>query len=74
MMNKSNFTREEQETKESIKIIAADGFIARKEPATVYVNDLDMFNTVKLLDHTPVVLSVGNLCEENGYSYECPSK
>ena len=32
--------------------------------------ELDMFLTMKVLDNTPAVLSLGKLCDENGYSYE----
>ena len=38
--------------------------------ATVYVKELDVFLTTKVLDNTPAVLSLGKLCDENGYSYE----
>ena len=37
---------------------------------TVYVKELDIFLTIKVLENTPAVLSLGNLCDENGYSYE----
>ena len=40
------------------------------EEATVYVRELDVFLTMKLLENTPAVLSLGKLCDENGYSYE----
>ena len=40
------------------------------EEATVYVKELDIFLTMKVLDNTPAVLSLGKLCDENGYSYE----
>ena len=40
------------------------------EEAIVYVKELDIFLTVKVLDNTPAVLSLGKLCDENGYSYE----
>ena len=42
----------------------------RIEEATVYVKELDIFLTMKVLDNTPAVLSLGKLCDENGYSYE----
>ena len=38
--------------------------------AKVYVKDLDIFLTVKALENTPAVLSLGKVCDENGYSYE----
>ena len=40
------------------------------EEATVYVKELDMFLTKKVLENTPAVPSLGKLCDENGYSYE----
>ena len=36
----------------------------------MYVKELDMFLTMKVLENTPAVLSLGKLCDENGYSYE----
>ena len=36
----------------------------------MYVKELDLFVTVKLLDDTPAVLSLGKLCEDHGYSFE----
>ena len=35
-----------------------------------YVKELDIFLTMKVLENTPAVLSLGKLCDENGYSYE----
>ena len=32
--------------------------------------ELDIFLTMKVLENTPAVLSLGKLCDENGYSYE----
>ena len=29
-----------------------------------------IFFTLKVLENTPAVLSLGKLCDENGYSYE----
>ena len=36
----------------------------------MYVKELDIFLTMKVLDNTPAVLSLGKLCDENGYSNE----
>ena len=36
----------------------------------MYVKELDIFLTVKVLDNTPAVLSLGKFCDENGYSIE----
>ena len=35
----------------------------------MYVKELDLFVTVRLLDDTPAVLSLGKLCQDQGYSY-----
>ena len=43
----------------------------RHEEATVYVKEFDIFLTLKVLEDTPAVLSLGKLCDEHGYSYEC---
>ena len=40
------------------------------EEAIVYVKELDIFLTMKVLDNTPAVLSLGKLYDENEYSYE----
>ena len=40
------------------------------EEAQVYVQDLDLFVTVQLLDESPAVLSFGKLCSEHVCSYE----
>ena len=36
----------------------------------MYVKELDIFSTMKVLENRPAVLSLGKLCDENGYSYE----
>ena len=36
----------------------------------MYVKELDIFLTMKVLENTPAVLSLGKLCDENGCSYE----
>ena len=36
----------------------------------MYVKELDIFLTLKVLENTPAVLSLGKHCDENGYSYE----
>ena len=51
-------------------VITANGEVQTHEEAIVYVKELDIFLTAKVLDNTPAVLSLGKLCDENGYSYE----
>ena len=36
----------------------------------MYVKELDIFLTMKVVENTPAVLSLGKLCDENGYSHE----
>ena len=51
-------------------VITANGEVHTHEEAIVYVKELDIFLTMKVLENTPAVLSLGKLCDENGYSYE----
>ena len=51
-------------------VITANGEVQTHEEATVYVKELDIFLTMKVIENTPAVLSLGKLCDENGYSYE----
>ena len=50
-------------------VITANGEVQTNEEAIVYVKELDIFLTMKVLENTPAVLSLGKLCDENGYSY-----
>ena len=49
----------------------ANGEVQTHEEATVHVKGLDIFLTTKVLEDTPVVLSLGKLWDEHGYSNEC---
>ena len=51
-------------------IVTANGSLETNEEATVNVKDLHLFVTVQLLDDTPPVVSLGQLCEDHGYSCE----
>ena len=51
-------------------VITANGEVQTHEEAIVYVKELDIFLTMKVLDNTPAVLSLGKLCDENVFSYE----
>ena len=51
-------------------VITANGEVQTHEEATVYVKEFCIFLTMKVLEDTPAVLSLGKLCDENGYSYE----
>ena len=50
-------------------VITANGEVQTHEEATVYVKELDIFLTVKVLENTPADSSQGKLCDENGYPY-----
>ena len=51
-------------------VITANGEVQTHEEAIVYVKELGIFLTMKVLENTPAVLSLGKLCDENWYSYE----
>ena len=51
-------------------VITANGEVQTHEEAIVCVKELDIFLTIKVFDNTLAVLSLGKLCDENGYSYE----
>ena len=52
------------------KVITANGEVQTHEGTTVYDKELGIFLTMKVLENTAAVLSLGMLCDENGYSYE----
>ena len=43
-------------------VVTANGEVQTNEEAQVYVQDLDLFVTEQLLEETPAVLSLGELC------------
>ena len=49
-----------------VRFTRGAGEVQAREGATVYVRELDLIVTVMLLENTPVVLSLGKLCEEFG--------
>ena len=56
-------------SKSPTTVMTANGEVQTREEATVYVEQLDLFVTVMLLEETPAVLSLGKLCEDHGYTY-----
>ena len=74
MISKKDLNSAEMETKTKscspTIVITANGEVQRHEEATVYVKEFDIFLTMKVLEDTPAVLSLGKLCDEHGYSYE----
>ena len=74
MMSESALTPVEQETIQKSKspsvIKTPHGTTHTTEKATENVCDLDIFVQVQFLNESPAVLSLGELCQENGYPYE----
>ena len=74
MISKKDLNSAELETvttsRSPTTVISANGEVQTNEQATVYVKELDIFLTMKVLEDTPAVLSQGKLCDEHGYSYE----
>ena len=52
-----------------ITVLTQTGKVQINEKARVFVHDFDLFVTVRFLDETPAVLSLGMLCSKHGYSY-----
>ena len=53
--------------------MTANGEVQTREEATVYVEELDLFVKVMLLEETPAVLSLEKLCKDHGYTYHWTS-
>ena len=74
MISKKGLNSAELETvttsRSPTTVITANGEVQTHEEATVHVKELDIFLTMKVLEDTPAVLSLGKLCDEHGYSYE----
>ena len=51
-------------------VTTANGEVQTHEEGTVHVKELDIILTMKVLEDTPAVLSLGKLFDEHGYSYE----
>ena len=45
-------------------VMTANGEVLTHEEAIVYVKELGIFLTMKVLENTPAVLSLGKLCDE----------
>ena len=77
MLSRKNLNSAELETvrvsKSPTTVVAANGEVQTREEATVFVKEFDLFVTVKLLEDTPAVLSLGKLCEDHRYSCEWTS-
>ena len=67
-LNSAELDGNRKGSKSPTTVGTANGEVHTKEEATVYVKELDLLVTVKLLDDTPAVLSLGKLCQDHGYS------
>ena len=74
MISKKDLSNAEMDTLTKSRsptiVITANGEVQTHEEAIAYVKELDIFLTMKVLNNTPGVLSLGKFCDENGYSYE----
>ena len=74
MISKKDLNSAELETvttsRSPMTVITANGKVQTHEEATVYVKEFDIFLTMKVLENTPAVLSLGKLCDETRYSFE----
>ena len=65
MVSRKDLNSAELETmrrsKNPTTVMTANGEVRTREEATVYVKELDLFETVKLLEDTPAVLALGKL-------------
>ena len=74
MISKKDLNSDELEivttSRSPMTVITVNDEVQTNEKTTVYVRELDTFLTMKLLEDTSAVLSLGKLCDEHGYSYE----
>ena len=74
MISKKDLNSAELETvmtsRSPTTVTTVNGEVQTHEEATVYVKELEKFLTMKVLEDTPAVLSLGKICDELGYLYE----
>ena len=74
MISKKDLNSAELETvttsRSPTTVITANGEVQTNEEATIYLKEMCLFLTMKVLEDTPAVLSLGKLCDEHGCSYE----
>ena len=77
MVSKKDLNSAELETMRTSRspttVMTANGEVQTRKEATVYVKQLDLFVKVVLLEDTPAVLSLEQLCEDHGFSYHWTS-
>ena len=71
MLSREDLNSAEFETvrvsKNPTTVVIANGDVQNKRRSDNVVKELDLFVTVKLLEDTRAVLSLGKLCEDQGY-------
>ena len=74
MMSKKELSSEEMGTVKRSRtptvVLTASGEVRTHEEAHVFVHDLNQYTTVQLLEETPAVPSLGQLCKDHGLSCE----
>ena len=77
MVNKKDLISAELETmrisRNPTTVMTANGEVQTREKATVHVKGLELFVTVMLLEETPAVLSLGQICEDHRHTYNWTS-
>ena len=72
MISKKDFSDAEMDTLTKscspTIVITANGEVQTHEEAIVYVQELDKFLTMKVLENTPAVSSLGKLCDDSSFS------
>ena len=56
-----------------ITVVTAIGEVRKHEEETVCVKGMDIFLTVRILEESPAVISLGKLCEDHRYSCDWTS-
>ena len=68
MLSKTDLRSDELDTlwrsRNPTVVLTVNGQVHTNEEAQAFVHDIDLFATVQLLEETPAVLSLGQLCEE----------
>ena len=65
MVSRKDLNSAELETESPMTVVTANGEVPTKEEATVHVRELELLVTVKLLEDTPAVLSLGKIYEDH---------
>ena len=69
MISKKDLNSAEFETlttsRSPTTVITANCEVHTHEEATVFVKEMDIFLTMKVLEDTPAVLTLGKLCDEH---------